>query len=83
MGDLFFGFGKIQDGEMFFKQYPPSREINRFLHWNMGWYTSETDNSTQLRQISRFIFSQLEVAFDNLEAKYTSNVPRGKDGEMQ
>lgn len=64
--------------ECLFEENPPSREINRFLRRNKGRYTSQTDNSTQLRQISSF-YSQLEVAVDSLEAKYTSNVSRSKD----
>ena len=64
---------KFKVAERFFKENPPSREISRFLRWNKGRYTSQTDNSTQLRQISSF-YSQLEVAVDTLEAKHTSNV---------
>ena len=79
--EIFFGFGKFQDGGTF-KENPPSREINRFLRRNKGRYTSQTDNSSQLRQISSF-YSQLEVAVDTLEAKYTSNVSRSKDREIQ
>ena len=79
--EIFFGFGKFQDGGTF-KENPPSREINRFLRRNKGRYTSLTDNSSQLRQISSF-YSQLEVAVDTLEAKYTSNVSRSKDREIQ
>lgn len=75
-----FGFGKIQDGEFFFLMRIPFQ--NRFLRRNKGRYTSQTDNSTQLRQMSSFYF-QLEVAVDPLEAKYTSNVSRGKDREIQ
>ena len=55
---------------------------NRFLRRNKGRYTSQTDNSTQLSQLSSF-YSQLEVALDTLEAKYTSSVSRGKDREIQ
>ena len=79
--EIFFGFGKFRDGGTF-KENPPSREINRFLRRNKGRYTSQTDNSSQLRQISSF-YSQLEVAVDTLEAKYTSNVSRSKDREIQ
>ena len=68
--------------ECLFKENPSSREINRFLRRNKGRYTSQRDNSTQLRQISSF-YSQLEVAVDTLEAKYTSNVSRSKDREIQ
>ena len=73
---------KFKMAERFFKENPPLREINRFLRWNKGRYMSQTDNSTQLRQISSF-YSQLEVAVDTLEVKHTSNVSRSKDREMQ
>ena len=80
LGRFCFGFGKIQDGGMFFLKRIPFQ--NRFLRRNKGRYTSQTDNSTQLRQISSF-YSQLEVAVDTLEAKYTSSVSRDKDREIQ
>ena len=72
MGDFFSALVKFK-AEHFFKENPPSREINRFLRRNMGRYTSQTDNSTQLRQISSF-YSQLEVAVNTLEEKYSSSV---------
>ena len=68
--------------ECFFKENPAWREINRFLRRNKERYTSQTDNSTQLRQISSF-YSHVEVAVNTLEAKYTSNVSRSKDREIQ
>ena len=81
-GRFFLALVKFKMAERFFKENPPSREVNRFLRRNKGRYTSQTDNSTQLRQISSF-YSQLEVAVDTLEAKHTSNVSRSKDREMQ
>lgn len=70
---FFLALVKFKMAERFFKENPPLREISRFLRWNKGGYASQTDNSTQLRQISSF-YSQLEVAVDTLEAKHTSNV---------
>ena len=80
MGDFVLALVKFKMAECFFLKRIPFQ--NRFLRRNKGRYTFRTDNSTQLRQISSFYF-QLEVAVDTLEAKYTSNVSRGKDREIQ
>ena len=81
-GRVFLALVKFKMAERFFKENSPSREINRFLRRNKGRHTSQTDNCTQLRQISSF-YSQLDVAVDTLEAKYTSNMSRSKDREIQ
>ena len=57
--------------EGLFRENPPSRHINTFLRRNMGKYMSETNNPTQLRDISRF-YAEVEAAVATIDDKYTT-----------
>ena len=58
-----------------FKENPPSREINKLLQQSKGRYTSQTSNTTHLRDISRF-YSEVEAAVAAIEQKYTTTRSR-------
>lgn len=58
-----------------FKENPPSREINKLLQQSKGRYTSQTSNTTHLRDISRF-YSEVEAAVAAIEQKYTTRRSR-------
>lgn len=53
------------------KENPPSREINKLLRQSKGRYMSLTENTTNLRDISRF-YSEVEAAITAIERKYTT-----------
>ena len=68
---------KFKMADRIFKEDRPSGEINVFLRRNMERYIAKTENSTTLRDISRF-YSELEAAVAAVEAKFTTT-PRVRE----